>query len=74
MLVLTRKKNETLDFWYQGQKLATVNVSDIAGNRVSIGVEAPKDVRVVRGELPSPQWPIGEPVTPPAAPEVKHVA
>jgi carbon storage regulator len=60
MLVLSRKKNQTLDIWYQGHKLATVNVSDIAGNRVSIGVEAPRDVRIVRGELPPNQWPIGQ--------------
>ena len=60
MLVLSRKKNQTLDIWYQGHKLATVNVSDIAGNRVSIGVEAPRDVRIVRGELPDSQWPLGQ--------------
>ena len=47
MLVLTRKV---------GQKLVigddiTVVINRISGNRVSVGIEAPKDVHIVRGEL-----------------------
>jgi carbon storage regulator len=29
----------------------TVVISRVAGNRVTIGIEAPDDVRIVRGEL-----------------------
>lgn len=48
MLVLTRKPGEginvgdTIHF-----KIVRVN-----GNRVTVGVEAPRDVRIVRDELP----------------------
>lgn len=47
MLVLSRKV---------GQKLViddniTIVINRIAGNRVSIGIEAPSDVHIMRGEL-----------------------
>ena len=47
MLVLSRKV---------GQKLViddniTIVINRIAGNRVSIGIEAPKEVHIMRGEL-----------------------
>lgn len=47
MLVLSRKEGEQLVI---GDNIV-VTVSRIAGNRVSIGIEAPRDVRIVRGEL-----------------------
>jgi carbon storage regulator len=47
MLVLSRKVGERLVI---GDNI-TVVVSRVAGNRVTIGIEAPDDVRVVRGEL-----------------------
>jgi len=47
MLVLSRKV---------GQKLViddniTIVINRISGNRVSIGIEAPSDVHIMRGEL-----------------------
>lgn len=57
MLVLNRKKNQTLIIGN-----AVVTITDLAGNRVGIGIEAPQEVRVLRGELARPeQWPIGHP-------------
>jgi carbon storage regulator len=47
MLVLSRKVGEKLVI---GDNI-TVVVSRVAGNRVTIGVEAPADVRIIRGEL-----------------------
>ena len=47
MLVLSRKVGEKLVI---GDNI-TVVVSRVAGNRVTIGVEAPPEVRIVRGEL-----------------------
>jgi carbon storage regulator len=47
MLVLSRKIGEKLII---GDDI-TVVVSRISGNRVTIGIEAPPDVRIVRGEL-----------------------
>ena len=61
MLVLSRKV---------GQKLVindniTLIVNRIAGNRVSIGIEAPDDVHILRGELRKiQQQSTAEPVTP----------
>lgn len=47
MLVLSRKVGEKLVI--DGN--ITVVVTRVAGNRVTLGIEAPSDVRVVRGEL-----------------------
>ena len=47
MLVLSRKEGEKLVI---GDNIV-LTVNRINGNRVSIGVEAPRDIRIVRGEL-----------------------
>jgi carbon storage regulator len=47
MLVLSRKEGERIRI---GDNI-TLIVSKVSGNRVTIGIEAPKDVKVVRGEL-----------------------
>jgi len=47
MLVLSRKVGERLVI---GDNI-TVVINRIAGNRVTLGIEAPSDVRIVRGEL-----------------------
>jgi carbon storage regulator len=49
MLVLSRKLGEKLVI---GENI-TVVVSRVAGNRVTLGIEAPGNVRIVRGELRS---------------------
>lgn len=47
MLVLSRKENEQLVI---GDNIV-LTINRISGNRVAIGIEAPRDVRIVRGEL-----------------------
>jgi carbon storage regulator len=47
MLVLSRKPGEKLHI---GDSI-TVEVRRVAGNRVTIAIDAPRDVRVLRGEL-----------------------
>jgi carbon storage regulator len=47
MLVLSRKVGETIQI--EGQ--IKVKILRIDSNRVRVGVEAPDDVRIVRGEL-----------------------
>lgn len=47
MLVLSRKVGERLVI---GGNIIIV-ISRVAGNRVTIGIEAPDDIRIVRGEL-----------------------
>ena len=47
MLVLSRKVGEKLII---GDNI-TIVVNRVAGNRVTIGIEAPDSVRVIRGEL-----------------------
>ena len=49
MLVLSRKMGETIEI---GGEI-TIEVLQIKGNRVQIGIRAPKDIRILRGELPS---------------------
>jgi carbon storage regulator CsrA len=47
MLVLSRKMGQELVI---GDNIR-IAVSRIAGNRVTLGISAPNDVRIVRGEL-----------------------
>lgn len=47
MLVLSRKEGEQLVI---GDNIV-VTVNRISGNRVAIGVDAPREIRIVRGEL-----------------------
>ena len=47
MLVLSRKVGQRLVI----DDNITIVINRIAGNRVQIGIEAPKDVHIMRGEL-----------------------
>jgi len=47
MLVLSRKLNQTIHI----DERITVTVLRVKGNSVRLGIEAPREVRVVRGEL-----------------------
>lgn len=47
MLVLSRKVDEQLLI---GDDIV-ITINRISGNRVVIGIEAPQDVRILRGEL-----------------------
>lgn len=51
MLVLSRKEGEQLVI---GDNIV-LTVNRIAGNRVAIGIEAPREVPIVRGELAEQQ-------------------
>jgi carbon storage regulator len=58
MLILTRRPTQTLKI---GPKVA-ITVLEIVGNRVRLGIEAPRDVRIRRKEgfiAPEPDNPIG---------------
>ncbi|MEM8866607.1 MAG: carbon storage regulator [Planctomycetota bacterium] len=47
MLVLSRKASERIKI---GENI-TVEVRRVAGNRVTLAIEAPRDIRILRGEL-----------------------
>ena len=47
MLLIVRHRNE--DICIQGG--ITIRVIDVKGGRVTLGIEAPEDVQVLRGEL-----------------------
>ena len=47
MLVLSRKSGQSIKI---GDTI-TVVIHRISGNRVTIGLEAPRDMRIIRGEL-----------------------
>jgi carbon storage regulator CsrA len=49
MLILSRKRGEEIMI---GDDIRVV-VNRIAGNRVTVAIQAPKDMRIVRGELDS---------------------
>ncbi len=55
MLVLSRKEDQKL---IVGDVVLTF--SELTGNRVRIAIDAPQNVRVLRGEIARPeQWPMG---------------
>ena len=47
MLILTRKKNETIQIGDQ----VSITIIRVSGNKVRIGIVAPHDTRVLRIEL-----------------------
>ena len=53
MLVLTRKTNQEIII---GENVK-ITVLKVKGNTVRLGIEAPREVRVVRGELPKHEEP-----------------
>jgi carbon storage regulator CsrA len=57
MLVLSRKLQQQIKIGDQ----ITVTILKVKGNTVRIGVDAPRDVRVVRGELPKQDQPADSP-------------
>ena len=48
MLVLARKKGETIRL---PDVDVTIHISDIRGRTVRVGIEAPEQITVIRGEL-----------------------
>ena len=50
MLVLTRKNGESIVINHQ----ITVTVVRLSGNRVRLGIEAPEEVSIKRGEIQAP--------------------
>ncbi|MCH5377347.1 MAG: carbon storage regulator [Planctomycetes bacterium] len=59
MLVLSRKSGEEIII---GDNIRLV-VSRISGNRVTLGIAAPNDVHITRGELTLPHVQLEQPVT-----------
>jgi len=55
MLVLTRKSDESLTFILPTGERMLIRVKDIRGQSLSVVIDAPKDVRVVRTEYSIPQ-------------------
>ena len=57
MLVLSRKVGQRIVI---GENI-TVVVNRVTGNRVTLGIEAPDDVHIMRGELTKHQREFGSP-------------
>ena len=64
MLVLSRKTDQRIRI---GDNI-TIVVNQIKGNRVTIGIEAPEGVRILRGELQGVADQFEEEDVPPALP------
>jgi carbon storage regulator len=47
MLILTRKENETIHI---GENIS-IKIVEIRGKQVRLGIEAPADILVLRGEM-----------------------
>ena len=51
MLVLSRKRDEQIIITLEDGRQVSIMVVDIRGDKVRLGVEAPKTVSVDRGEI-----------------------
>ncbi len=67
MLVLSRKIGEKI---HVGNDI-TIEVRRVAGNRVTLAVEAPREVRILRGELKEAAEAF-EPIEPEVTPEPRR--
>lgn len=52
-LILRRREGQTLVMTREGETLAIVEIVRIDNENVRLGIHAPKDVRILRGELQS---------------------
>ena len=51
MLVLMRKSGQALQFTTSTGEVVNVKINNVGHGRVSVGIDAPKNVKVLRGEL-----------------------
>jgi len=51
MLVLTRKNNQKINIAIPGEQEIVIQVVQIGSNQVKIGIDAPKDILILRDEL-----------------------
>ena len=54
MLILTRTPGKEI-LITSGDRVITVTVKSVKGNRVRLGIEAPREVKILRGELDDDQ-------------------
>ena len=69
MLVLSRKSDESLTLFLPSGEKILIRVKDISGQTLSVCIDAPKDVRIVRTEMMS--RPVFDPMftSPPPSPQ-----
>ena len=60
MLVLTRKKNETIVIPTLDGEI-TITVTNVGSGKVQLGIDAPREIPVLRGELPRLHQPAPDP-------------
>jgi len=58
MLCLSRKKSQGISLTLADGQRVLIAVSEVAGGRTVIGVQAPQSIRILRSELDG-QWPLG---------------
>jgi len=51
MLVLTRKQNEKIEIILDDNTSIMISIAEIDRNRVKIGFDAPKNIKILRTEL-----------------------
>jgi len=51
MLALTRKENETVIIFIEDKEVARFSISQIKGGKARLYFNAPKHVKIMRGEL-----------------------
>ena len=65
MLVLSRRKEETIEFPELG---ISVEIIRVEGNKVRLGIKAPDSIRILRGELLEAATDFDDPISLPIDP------
>lgn len=60
MLVLMRKSGQALQFTTSTGEVVNVKINNVGHGRVSVGIDAPRSVKVLRGELAKKVFPQGQ--------------
>lgn len=51
MLILSRKTSQRLNVYVDGKFVGFININEVNRNKVSIGLELDKTVKIVRSEI-----------------------
>ena len=54
MLILERRKGEAINVWIDGRVAIQIVVNELRGDRVRLGFQADKSIKIVREELGDP--------------------
>jgi len=62
MLILSRKPGESIKLFHRGIEVAEIEIARVNGQRVTLALQMPDEVRAVRNELLDTEVETGNPI------------